>query len=87
MSKRLRVTLTNNFHLTFVTFTITSVPGRGPQFDPLYSLSARTLRRVRATLCRVRDCKCGDAFGARGRQSIRFLYASGTGPVYVAFND
>ena len=87
MSKRLRVRLTNNFHLTSVIFTMTSVLGRGPQFDPLYTFSSRTLRRVRATLCGSKDCKCGDVFGARGRQPIRLVCTSETGALYVTFND
>ena len=54
------ITLTNNFHNTEARVIPQKIPN-----SPYYSISRKTVLRLRRELCGSAECRCGDTFGAR----------------------
>jgi hypothetical protein len=62
----MRVTVHNDFHGTEARLNV-KVEARWNETDDRRAwISARQAQRIRAKLCGVRDCTCGDALGMSG---------------------
>ena len=81
MGNKMRINLKNEFHNTRVGINAKQIIG-GP-YNGLYSISARSVKRSKNTLCGASGCTCGGEFGERTSSPSNIELISLCGGEYI----